>query len=129
MTGRRSMDPDSPFAGSLPQTPQRVHGQPSSVAGDDRKPCEDRDAVTDKALLVMEAHPDLSERFILLECRNPLVKRRMVALINASQDLLDGLRECAERLESAAIAGGSDKEYAALAVERYRAIIARAQGS
>jgi hypothetical protein len=49
-------------------------------------------------------------------------------LIAQAPALLAALRECADKLEKAAIAGGSDPEYAALAVQPYRDVIRAAQG-
>ncbi len=37
--------------------------------------------------------------------------------------LEDALKSCSDRLETAAIAGGTDPEYAALAVKRYRELL------
>lgn len=46
----------------------------------------------------------------------------------AAPDLLEALEECSRRLRSCAIAGGTDEEYADIAVEKYTVLIARARG-
>jgi hypothetical protein len=51
----------------------------------------------------------------------------IVLACNLHEELVEALNECALRFEACAIAGGSDSLYAAMAVEKYRALIAKAQ--
>lgn len=48
------------------------------------------------------------------------------SLLASAPELLVALRECTDRFERACIHSGSDPQYAALAVEKYRAAIAKA---
>jgi len=52
-----------------------------------------------------------------------------INLREANAKLLEALEECSKRLRNAAVAGGTDEEYADAAVERYSAVIAHARGS
>ena len=45
------------------------------------------------------------------------------AVCDEIEQLTNALSDCADRLESCAIAGGSDPEYAALAVKEYRDLL------
>lgn len=56
------------------------------------------------------------------------VVERHARLIASAPSLLAELRECADRLETCARFGGNSKEIAAIAVQRYRETIARADG-
>jgi hypothetical protein len=49
-------------------------------------------------------------------------------LIAAAPDMFEALTDCAKRLRLCIIAGGTDEEYADIAVEKYHTVLAKARG-
>ena len=56
-----------------------------------------------------------------------VIRRRaeIIKCCNSYPQLVEALKEASERLVTCAIAGGSDREYAELAVSGYRALLTR----
>lgn len=66
------------------------------------------------------------EQVVLFGDHQRALDKHSAALTSQVQALRDALATCATRLERCIVASGTDKEYAALAVADYRALLAPA---